>query len=387
MTTNLMQASHEWANRPADERFEKLDDLYLNCLFSHQRAQESTVKTKQLQAVNVDGDLRLESDSNQYRFSNWSHSQFNSRVDGPELRWQRRIPADLAAQNLNYAISRLDENHTTQLYHDRETNKIRSATSDGYARIFNHQVVKAVIDLGDGWKTPPARPAKANQPGARQATKDDLTGREITGGLGIKEGDWIAPAGIYGGDRNIFIFRVNPDMRLDDGSDGGLGRGFFVRNSEVGDASFELVTFWYRYVCGNHIVWGAEEVMEKRIRHTGSAHSRAFDSIRTDLDDLAQTDLLTSEKMVTAAKRQELGNTREMVVSEMFRRFGPKLTKKNADNAYLMSERYRDVDGDPNTVWGYSNGLTRLSQTSKFADERTKLDRVAGEVLALASSN
>jgi hypothetical protein len=35
-------------------------------------------------------------------------------------------------------------------------------------------------------------------------------------------------------------------------------------------------------------------------------------------------------------------------------------------------------------VWGYVNGLTRLSQTTAYADDRNFLDRAASGVLALA---
>ena len=44
----------------------------------------------------------------------------------------------------------------------------------------------------------------------------------------------IAPAGIYASDHDMFAFLVNEEYRIDDGSDGGLARGFFVQNSEVG---------------------------------------------------------------------------------------------------------------------------------------------------------
>lgn len=42
------------------------------------------------------------------------------------------------------------------------------------------------------------------------------------------------------------------------------------------------------------------------------------------------------------------------------------------------------MDGDPNTVWGFVNGVTRLSQATPYTDERTFLDRTAGAILSLA---
>lgn len=384
MSTNLMQAANEWQSRPADERFENLADLYGHVFGSAIRAKQTTVATSNLRAKQVgENSIHLVSGDHEFNFNHWSFGQTARKVGVPSD-FLRKIPAELAVRNLNWGFEAADGDDSTQLWYDGTTNRLRAATGDGYARIKNHEVVKAVIDLGDEWCTPPARPAKEGQPGARPATEADITGSNHPS-LGIKVGDLIAPAGIYGGDRNIFVFRVNPTMRLDDGTDGGLGRGFFVRNSEVGDASFELVTFWYRYVCGNHIVWGAEQVVERRWKHVGQARGRAFDALRLDLDAMAKTDLLVEEKFIKAAKELELGNSQEEVVKLVF---GKKklVTKRVAEAAYLTAEQHRDTDGSPRTAWGYAQGITRLSQSAKYADERTNLDRAAGEVLALAGS-
>jgi len=50
----------------------------------------------------------------------------------------------------------------------------------------------------------------------------------------------ISPAGIYASDHDMFSFLVNEEYRIDDGSDGGLARGFFVQNSEVGAENAQL---------------------------------------------------------------------------------------------------------------------------------------------------
>lgn len=387
MSKNLTQASYEWASRPADERFETLDALYLHTLFAAQRAKQFTVDTTQMKAVNVDGDVQLRVRDQQFTFNHWSFGQACRKVGAPSD-WLRKVPADLAVKNLNYGLESAEDDRT-QLWYDSQSNRLRAATGDGYTRILNHQVVKAVVDLGDEWCTPPARPAFEGQPGARPATEKDIRGSNHPD-LGIKVGDMIAPAGLYGGDRNIFIFRTNPDLRLDDGGkDGnGLCRGFFVRNSEVGDASFELVAFWLKYVCGNHIVWGAEKVVEKRFKHVGRAPGRAFDALRTDLDTMAlKVDMAREERMLQSAKRFELGSNSEEVIDLVF---GKKklLTKKNAEAAWDLADQYADEDNAaPNTAWGFAQGITRLSQESRWADERTALDRSAGKVLALAAAN
>jgi hypothetical protein len=42
-----------------------------------------------------------------------------------------------------------------------------------------------------------------------------------------------------------------------------------------------------------------------------------------------------------------------------------------------------DQDGDPNTVWGMVQGVTRYSQSLPHADKRTELDRAAGKLMQI----
>lgn len=385
--SNLTQASHEWATRPDDERFESLEALYLYTLFSAQRAKAKTVPTTTLRVKDYDGDLKLVGGEDEYSFNHWSFGQTCRKVGAPSD-WLRKVPADLAAKNLNYALETADKDDRTQLWYDDKNSGLRAATGDGYTRILNHEVVKAVVDLGEEWCTPPARPARPGQPGSHPATLKEIRGSNHPD-LGVKVGDIIANSGIYGSDRNMFIFRTLPKMRLDDGgSDGnGLCRGFFVRNSEVGDASFELVTFWFKYVCGNHIVWGAQDVKEMRLKHVGRAPGRAFDALRVDLDTMAQVDMKAEETGLQSAKRYQLGSSEDTVIDFVFSQ-KKLLTRKNAAAAYGLAEQFESIDNaTPTSAWGFAQGVTRLSQQSRYADERTALDRAAGKILALATRN
>ncbi len=53
----------------------------------------------------------------------------------------------------------------------------------------------------------------------------------------------------------------------------------------------------------------------------------------------------------------------------------------NLEDAFDYADFNANTDGDPTTVWGLTQGITRLSQKSPFAEERTKLDRTAEKVL------
>ena len=53
-----------------------------------------------------------------------------------------------------------------------------------------------------------------------------------------------------------------------------LYRGAIYWNSEVGASVLGCMFFYYNAMCGNHIIWGASEVNEVRVRHVGSPMER-----------------------------------------------------------------------------------------------------------------
>jgi len=55
------------------------------------------------------------------------------------------------------------------------------------------------------------------------------------------------------------------------------------------------------------------------------------------------------------------------------------LSQKQASEAYDLAERH---ETNPRSVWGYVQGLTRLSQRTSWQDRRFALDRAASRLLA-----
>ena len=78
------------------------------------------------------------------------------------------------------------------------------------------------------------------------------------------------------------------------------------------------------------------------------------------------------------ATTQELGATREAVIDTVAQRVD--LSVKQATEAYLVAEQY---ESNPRSVWGYVQGLTRVSQRTPWQDGRFALDRAAGRLLTL----
>ena len=72
------------------------------------------------------------------------------------------------------------------------------------------------------------------------------------------------------------------------------------------------------------------------------------------------------------------------MLDTIFRRVQNFISLERLDDAFDLADINHDLDGDPLTAWGLAQGITRLSQTTPFADERAKLDRAAGKALRIA---
>jgi len=136
-------------------------------------------------------------------------------------------------------------------------------------------------------------------------------------------------------------------------------------------------------VCGNHIVWGASQVSEIRIKHIGTADDRAFAQISGELVKYADESASDDEARILRTSQFSLGATKDEVLDRLFsiKSLGISRVKLNA--AYNATVE-QDANLDPNSAWGVAQGLTRISQDASYADERVSLDRAAGKVLAIA---
>ena len=384
--SHLFDASKQWATRPADERFWSLAEMNQVCAAYRQSAAEATVRMNDLHITPQSDDLHLVGNERSAKLTHWSFGQLCNRVGAP-AGYLRTLTPILASNALSYGLKRLgtDGAECKALFHANGSLVCRAFTSDAYARIWNCDVTKRLLDLGDtGWRVPPARPARDNQSGSRPATEADVLSRGKDFWGTVKVGDMIAPAGLYANDHDMFAFLVNENVVIDDGSPGGLARGFFVSNSEVGAAAFKITRFLYRNVCGNHIVWDAKDVQELRIVHTGANDRRFGWKLQAELRQYAAESQAGDVARIESAKRCVLGATKDEVLDSLF---GKKvLPRKTLDLAYdrAIEQEATTRSGSPHTAWGFAQGVTELSQETPYADERVSLDRAAGKVLSIA---
>lgn len=361
--STLMQASNEWSNRPADQRYSSLNDLHAACVHFHDIARTATRPYKGLQIVmghnGVQAVPMLQGERGAAGFTHWSFGQLAARVGAP-AHYLRTLPAANAVADMNHGLQSYrhsviptdDDANASLLFTQNGGLTLQAATSTKYTRIWNDDITRRLLRLPREWQ-----PAPAAFDGSR---------------------------GLYASDHDLFAFMVDNDRRIfERDANGGLGRGFFVTNSMVGAASFAVTTFMFEYVCGNHRVWGASGVQELRIRHIGNADERAFAELSVELTRYADASAADDEAKVSVMRRTLLGATKDEVLDKVFGLRIPDLSRRLIGEAYDKAVERVDWYGAPNSVWGLTGGLTEIARDLPHADERVKLDRAAGKVMAI----
>lgn len=356
----ITTASNQWATRPNDERFRTLPEMYEATKRYADQSSTHNVPLEQLRAEVVDGELVL-ARRNSIHFSNYAFGQLcrNLRVPASYI---SQLPPTLAAQNLNHGLKQYTPNTepASMLIHRTpgipgNGLTLAAILSQRYSRIWDYEVISRLLELpGKGWIVPRAM--------------DDNE----------------RPAGLYASDHDMFAFMVNPGVSIeaDKGGRETLNRGFFVSNSEVGAGALTITLFYYEYVCGNHIVWGASGVQRFRKVHMGADVRQFANALSSAIVDVTTQGALADQELFQRAHTKEIAKSRAGVVELIA---GKKLlTARAAGEVYDLAEQFTDVHGAPTSVWGFFSGMTRYSQQFAYADQRNTIDVAAGKVLEMA---
>lgn len=361
--TELMHAHHEWATRPADERFTSLLTLNAHCQDLHRRSRDGIVDTRSitLEPVADKGTRALVArgpQGNTVELTNWSFGQLCQKGGAP-AGYLRTLPAALAADNVNYGlqIARASEKVKILLAKNGVA-ELRAVTGADYGRVWNSTITQALVDrFGDGitgqWTAPGEFGKKV------EITKENTT--------------------FFAGDRDMFVFLCDEKNRIEmpnrrDGSNGSLARGFFVWNSEVGSCKLGIATFLFDYVCCNRIVWGAQDVRELSIRHSKYAPERFVELVAPAIQKYAQSSARGVTEAVVAAQATKLDDVEAFLRSRKF-----SMTDIRGSAAAHMADEQRPME----TVWDAVTGVTAYARGFENQDERVALEREAGKLLDL----
>jgi len=347
-------AHREWASRPPDERYASVHALYEAARARRVRIEERPIETGTFRTEADDtGDLIIhETSGRTAALTHWSFGQLATIASAPP-NYLRSLPASIASSAINYGLQRGQRERHQLFVEDTAPWAVHAITSPRYARVHHHELAARVLDLmaeHPAWHLP----------------------------LGYKDGEFGAervPSGAYLGDRDMFLFLVDGNRDLDDPTDrthAGLFRGFILRNSDVGAAALTLDVFLFRMVCGNHIIWGFQHVAGFRRRHVGASIQTAWTTSLNGVRAALDADTANDRTLLLRATSQELGATRDAVIDTAVRRL--EVSQKQAAEAYTLAEQH---ESNPRSIWGYVQGLTRLSQRTPWQDGRYVLDRAA----------
>lgn len=158
------RVSSEWFNRPDDERFLSLDDLWASVKGRSERSRTRIVDSAaiRVEASRDDGErlhLALPGAGDVAAPTHWAFGQLAGIVGAPAA-YLRQLPAPLAAINLQYGLSthRAEQIKTLETTDGRT--ELRAVTGPDYGRIHDHELVEAVQRIaGNGtgdtrWKVP-----------------------------------------------------------------------------------------------------------------------------------------------------------------------------------------------------------------------------------------
>jgi hypothetical protein len=381
-TTVLTDAHNQWASRPADQRFQTLTELQANVAARRERSfsfNESIVELDVKVIVDSSGAeaidrLVVNGKRAPMEFTNWSFQQ-TCGLAKASAGYLRTLPKQLTAQCLDYSVKHAQREGMKVMAirsEDGITNTLQAMTSQTYGRIWDADVVAAasrIVERSNGRFHNPLAYPKGQFGNASAAV----------------------PSGLYASDRDVFIFMIDGGSFLEVSGNNDrdkLHRGFFLQNSEVGARTFTLTTFLHRGVCGNHFVWGAEDVTKIVMKHTSGAPARFDREAMPALLDYVNASTKPVEDAIRRAREMQL--TKLMNVEKLDDQFVAGFAKRFA----FTKGEVRDAidtakreEGDCASLWDITNGFTAMARDYEFVDSRIDLETRAGKLLDVVKNN
>ena len=363
----LIQASKQWASRPADERFTSLDSMLAHFGQIKRNSTQRVVDTRSIgfepTSNDTDAGLKMVRGPNAVDMTHFSFGQVATLAGAP-AGYLRGLPAPLAADCLNCGmIQRKVEDVgvlLTRGLEDPTQIELRAATGPNYGRVWNHDVTKALVDrFGDG------------------VTGDFRVPGEFGVAVDVNKNNTT----LYASDRDMFVFLADETNRIEvpnrrNGKSGSLARGFFVWNSEVGSATLGVGVFLFDYACMNRIVWGAEGYREIKIRHTSGAPSRFVNEVAPTLIQFANASADPITAAITAAQNKRVDD----VDTFLSKRFGARMVDQL--KARHVVEENRPIE----TLWDVTTAVTAIARDIPNQDKRVEMERAGGAILDLVAA-
>lgn len=373
--STLFHASRQWASRPDDQRFLSLTELHDTVARGRANSKATVLSTRQIEVQPANDDQTkgiqiVVPNGGVTTPTHWSFGQLAGLAKAP-AGYLRNLPAPIVADCMNYGLRfnrdaedvglLLTKTDSAPASGDFGQIELRAATGPRYGRVWNEDIVAALINkFGDG------RTGDFRVPG-EFGKQVPITRSNTT---------------IYGSDRDMFVFLADEEHRIEmqnrrNGQPGSLARGFFVWNSEVGSQSIGAAFFLFDYVCMNRIVWGVQDFKEIRLRHTASAPDRWMEEIAPVLIEYSNASAAPIEATIREAQQKRVDDDLDKFLKNRFT-----VSQANAIKAAHEREEGRPIE----TIWDVVTGTTAYAKTIPHQDDRVFIERAAGKVLDLVAA-
>ena len=341
--TNLTKAHDELFRRSPDETFPTMQALSDHCYRLREQSQDrwhapSVLSTKADHGALV---LTLGSDG-AFALNDWSFGQLCRLADVSKDTVNRLSP--LTASTV-LAETLPKGNKPFQIL--TEDTRIRSLHGATYTRLWNMDLLSMIREFATDFEPP--------QQGSNGGT------------------------GLYAGEQDLFVFLIDPLGWVEIEGEN-YAPGFFVWNSEVGRRALGCQTFWFEAVCQNHIVWDATDVSAEYTRKHTARVNEGLTEIRAMIEAIVAKRDARKDGFVTLVRKameEKLGDDAEEAFKELTKNGIPRSVAKEA--VTLAQEKGRF------TIWSVVDALTRLSQKSQYAGDRTEADQKAAQLLSLVA--
>ncbi len=369
LSTTLTQASHQWASRPDDQRYLTLEALRDSVLRRKEQSWAVNNFPASLTCVADQNDpehgfqVIMRNRDGAEVIAHPTHHAFGqlAGIAKSPAGYLRKLPAVVSAINMQIGLNRYADQDQAMAYLDQTDENLetsmRAITGVNYGRIWDIQVVNAVMNINQkgNWKVP----------AASYSSTDPL--RATT---------------LYASDRDVFIFLVDPDTEIEVGGSK-LHRGFFAWNSETGDKTFGLTRFLYDYVCDNRMVWGATDIKELKIKHTGGAPDRFYMEAERELRRFANESDSKIIDCVARAAETELSDlprpkSEDQTAQDWLVEQGFTQSEAKSAESFALKDR-----GSSRTLWDMVYGVTAMARTISHTDLRVVVERKAGDLMKM----
>ena len=361
-TGALQHASKQMFNRSDDEKFPNWD-AYINFL---RNREANTTEVRMLETrpevfVTSEDTLRIGSGGDEYDLNDLSFRQLCGKAKAP-AGFVNELNPLLAASVLNERLLQHYNNGNTvmNVLSSENMATVRAFYTDKYSRLPSLDIANRVREVSEPMGYVPA---------------GTLAGQR--GGLPQMDAE---ATGLYAGQNDEFIFIANERTGFEVN-----GEEYFhlicAWNSELALKRIGFLTTLYRFLCGNHQIWGNKDSIELSAVHRGYGPHQVLDALCRVLEGYEKYREQRERQMkarIVVAQTEEFADTRERVQ----KRLEKYMNRKQASEVLPFLDDERAYPQAPHSIFGVTQGVTLYSQSSRYASARRGLDDVAGRIMA-----